>query len=96
MSDHVANQYILAFNCCHLHKDVICNSVFNGKKQFIEGYKQKWPISFYSKALTVSLIGRRIDICVNIALLNINDLISKQSNELESNGLKSIFDDLVC
>jgi len=27
--------------------DVIRNSVFNGKTQLIEGYKQKWPISFY-------------------------------------------------
>jgi len=27
--------------------DVIRNMVFNGKTQLIEGYKQKWPISFY-------------------------------------------------
>jgi len=27
--------------------DVIRNSAFNGKTQLIEGYKQKWPISFY-------------------------------------------------
>ena len=31
----------------HLPIDVIRNSVFNGKTQPIEGYKQKWPISFY-------------------------------------------------
>jgi len=42
--------------------DVIRNSVFNGKPQLIEGYKQKWPISFYWIAHAVSLIGRRIDI----------------------------------
>jgi len=27
--------------------DEIRHSVFIGKTQFIEGYKQKWPISFY-------------------------------------------------
>jgi len=27
--------------------DVIRNSVFNGKPQLMEGYKQKGPISFY-------------------------------------------------
>ena len=42
--------------------DVIRNSVFNGKTQLIEGYKLKWPISFYWKSHTVSLIGRRINI----------------------------------
>jgi len=53
--------------------DVIRNSVYNEKTQLIEGYKQKWPISFYWKAHTVSLIGRRIDIFwSNVTYITVN------------------------
>jgi len=41
---------------------VIRNSVLNGKPQLIEGDKQSWPISFYWKSHTVSLLKCRITI----------------------------------
>jgi len=41
---------------------VIRNSVFNRKTQLKEGDKQRWPISFYWKPHTVTLIRRRINI----------------------------------
>jgi len=46
-------------------KVVIRNSVFNGKPQLIEGDKQSWPIYFYWKAHTVSLIRH----CIIILLV---------------------------
>ena len=44
---------------------VIRNSVFNGKTQLIEKDKLSWPISFFWKAHTVSLIR----CCINILLV---------------------------
>jgi len=50
------------FNVYSRPIEVFRNWVFNETQQLIEGYKQKWRISFYWKAHTVSLIGRLIDI----------------------------------
>ena len=58
----VLNLHLLHGEIYRLTIDVIRNSVCNWKTQLIEGYKQKWPISFYWKAHTISKYGRHIDI----------------------------------
>jgi len=56
--------------------------------QLIEGYKQKLPISFYWKAHTVSLIGRRI-LIIDILFVPLSKLGFSINNQLQ---IKSIAD----